>query len=136
MKKWKQRIALFLSVILSITSVFTWNSTIRVHAEEAVIKSSADGFEYRYQSDTHEYLCTSDKTQVYDDYKDAIKGLADISRKILVERKVEPFIVKIPVEIKADQKVAEEAKKSEAEAVVKKLLAGGMSADEILEKLK
>ena len=107
MKKWKQRIALFLSVILSITSVFTWNSTIRVHAEEAVIKSSADGFEYRYQSDTHEYLCTSDKTQVYDDYKDAIKGLADISRKILVERKVEPFIVKIPVEIKADQKIAD-----------------------------
>ena len=107
MKKWKQRIALFLSVILSITSVFTWNSTIKVHAEEAVIKSSADGFEYRYQSDTHEYLCTSDKTQVYDDYKDAIKGLADISRKILVERKVEPFIVKIPVEIKADQKVAD-----------------------------
>ena len=107
MKKWKQRIALFLSVILSITSVFTCNSTIRVHAEEAVIKSSADGFEYRYQSDTHEYLCTSDKTQVYDDYKDAIKGLADISRKILVERKVEPFIVKIPVEIKADQKVAD-----------------------------
>lgn len=107
MKKWKQRIALFLSVILSITSVFTWNSTIRVHAEEAVIKSSADGFEYRYQSDTHEYLCTSDKTQVYDDYKDAIKELADISRKILVERKVEPFIVKIPVEIKADQKVAD-----------------------------
>lgn len=107
MKKWKQRIALFLSVILSITSVFTWNSTIRVHAEEAVIKSSADGFEYRYQSDTHEYLCTSDKTQVYDDYRDAIKRLADISRKILVERKVEPFIVKIPVEIKADQKVAD-----------------------------
>lgn len=107
MKKWKQRIALFLSVILSITSVFTWNSTIRVHAEEAVIKSSADGFEYRYQSDTHEYLCTSDKTQVYDDYRDAIKGLADISRKILVEHKVEPFIVKIPVEIKADQKVAD-----------------------------
>lgn len=70
MKKWKQRIALFLSVILSITSVFTWNSTIRVHAEEAVIKSSADGFEYRYQSDTHEYLCTSDKTQVYDDYEE------------------------------------------------------------------
>lgn len=36
----------------------------------------------------------------------------------------------------ADQKAAEEAKKLEAEAVVKKLLAGGMSADEILEKLK
>ena len=36
----------------------------------------------------------------------------------------------------ADAKAAEEAKKSEAEAVVKKLLAGSMSADEILEKLK
>ena len=37
---------------------------------------------------------------------------------------------------KADQKAAEEAKKAEAEAVLKKLLASGMSADEILEKLK
>ena len=37
---------------------------------------------------------------------------------------------------KADAKAAEEAKKAEAENVVKKLLASGMSADEILEKLK
>ena len=37
---------------------------------------------------------------------------------------------------KADAKAAEEAKKAEAESVVKRLLAGGMSADEILEKLK
>ena len=37
---------------------------------------------------------------------------------------------------KADAKAAEEAKKIEAESVVKKLLANGMSADEILEKLK
>ncbi len=37
---------------------------------------------------------------------------------------------------KADAKVAEEAKKVEAESVIKKLLASGMSADEILEKLK
>ena len=35
-----------------------------------------------------------------------------------------------------DQKAAEAAKKNEAEAVLKKLLASGMSADEILEKLK
>ena len=62
MGKWKQGIALFLSVILSITSVFTWNSTIRVHAEEAVIKSSAEGFEYRlrtYASGSTDYICTS-----------------------------------------------------------------------------
>ena len=37
---------------------------------------------------------------------------------------------------KADAKATEEAKKAEAESVLKKLLASGMSADEILEKLK
>ena len=37
---------------------------------------------------------------------------------------------------KADAKTAEEAKKAEAESVVKRLLASGMSANEILEKLK
>lgn len=37
---------------------------------------------------------------------------------------------------KADARAAEEAKKVEAEVVLKKLLASGMSADEILEKLK
>ena len=36
----------------------------------------------------------------------------------------------------ADAKVAETAKKAEAEDVLKKLLAEGMSTDEILEKLK
>ena len=35
-----------------------------------------------------------------------------------------------------DAKAAEEAKKTEAESVAKRLLASGMSADEILEKLK
>ena len=36
----------------------------------------------------------------------------------------------------ADQKAAEAAKKAEAEAVLKKLLAEGVSADDIIEKLK
>ena len=36
----------------------------------------------------------------------------------------------------ADQKAAEAAKKNEAEDVLKKLLASGVSADEILAKLK
>ena len=36
----------------------------------------------------------------------------------------------------ADQKAAEVAKKAEAEAVLKKLLAEGVSADDIIEKLK
>ena len=37
---------------------------------------------------------------------------------------------------KEDAKVAEEAKKAEAESVVKRLLASGTSTDEILERLK
>lgn len=37
---------------------------------------------------------------------------------------------------KVDARAAEEEKKAEAEVVLKKLLASGMSADEILEKLK
>lgn len=36
----------------------------------------------------------------------------------------------------ADQKAAEAAKKNEAENLVKKLLAEGVSADDIIEKLK
>ena len=40
------------------------------------------------------------------------------------------------VKAKEDAKAAEEARKAEAESVLKKLLAGGMSADEILAKLK
>lgn len=55
-----------------------------------------------------------------------IARLIFIGQKISLESK----------KAKADAKAAEEAKKAEAEAVVKKLLAGGMSADEILEKLK
>ena len=37
---------------------------------------------------------------------------------------------------KSDQKAAEAAKKNEAENLVKKLLADGVSADDIIEKLK
>ncbi len=100
MKQWKQKIACLLAGIMVITGFFPWNSPVSVHAEESLIKSSADGFEYRlkvYESGIKEYICTSDTTQVYDNYQDAIKGLADISRKILTERKAEPFTVKIPV---------------------------------------
>mgnify|MGYP001224020740 FL=1 len=52
-------------------------------------------------------------------------------------KKVEKEVASLEVKkARADAKAAEEAKKAEAESVVKKLLASGMSADEILEKLK
>ena len=38
--------------------------------------------------------------------------------------------------VAAEKKAAEEAKKAEAESVLKKLLASGMSADEIVAKLQ
>ena len=52
-------------------------------------------------------------------------------------KKVEKEVTSLEAKkAKADAKAAEEAKKAEAEAVLKKLLASGMSADEILKKLK
>ena len=52
-------------------------------------------------------------------------------------KKAEKEVASLEVKkAKADAKAAEEAKKAEAESVLKKLLASGMSADEILEKLK
>lgn len=52
-------------------------------------------------------------------------------------KKINKEIVKLEKKkADADAKVAEAAKKAEAEDVLKKLLSSGMSADEILEKLK
>lgn len=52
-------------------------------------------------------------------------------------KKINKEIVKLEKKkADADAKVAEAAKKAEAEDVLKKLLASGVSADEILEKLK
>ena len=62
---------------------------------------------------------------------------ADLKEKKTALKKVEKEVATLEAKkAKADAKAAEEAKKTEAESVVKKLLASGMSADEILEKLK
>ena len=52
-------------------------------------------------------------------------------------KKAEKEVVSVEAKkAKADAKAAEAAKKVESEAVLKKLLASGMTADEILERLK
>ena len=57
--------------------------------------------------------------------------------KSAAEKFIDKEIAKIEAKkIKAETKAAESAKKAEAEDVLKKLLASGMSADEILAKLK
>ena len=62
---------------------------------------------------------------------------ADLKEKKSALKKAEKEVAMLEAKkAKADAKAAEEAKKTEAEAVLKKLLASGMSADEILEKLK
>ena len=62
---------------------------------------------------------------------------ADLKAKKTALKKAEKEVATLEAKkAKADAKVAEEAKKAEAESVLKKLLAGGMSADEILAKLK
>ena len=66
---------------------------------------------------------------------DALK--ADLKAKKVALKKAEKEVAALEAKkAKADAKAAEEAKKAEAEAVLKKLLASGMSADEILAKLK
>ena len=62
---------------------------------------------------------------------------ADLKEKKVSLKAIDRDIVKLEAKkAKADAKAAEEAKKTEAESVLKKLLAEGMSADEILAKLK
>ena len=61
----------------------------------------------------------------------------DLKEKKASLKTIDKEIVKLEAKKeKADAKAAEEAKKAEAESVLKKLLAEGMSADEILAKLK
>lgn len=66
---------------------------------------------------------------------DALK--VDLKEKKVSLKKAEKELTSLEAKkAKADAKAREEAKKAEAASVVKKLLASGMSADEILEKLK
>ena len=66
---------------------------------------------------------------------DALK--ADLKTKKAELKSIDKEIVKLEAKkAKADAKTAEAAKKAEAESVLKKLLAQGVSADEILAKLK
>ena len=66
---------------------------------------------------------------------DALK--ADLKAKKAALKKVEKELTKLDAKkAAADQKAAEAAKKTEAEDLVKKLLAEGVSADEIVAKLK
>ena len=62
---------------------------------------------------------------------------ADLKTKKAELKSIDKEIARIEAKkVIAETKAAESAKKAEAEDVLKKLLASGVSADEILEKLK
>ena len=62
---------------------------------------------------------------------------ADLKEKKTALKKIQKEVATLEAKKeKAAAKAAEEAKRAEAESVVKKLLASGMSAEEVLEKLK
>ena len=62
---------------------------------------------------------------------------ADLKTKKAALKSIDKEIVRIEAKkVKAETKAAESAKKAEAEDVLKKLLASGVSADDILAKLK
>ena len=66
---------------------------------------------------------------------DALK--ADLKTKKAALKSIDKEIARIEAKkVKAESKAAESAKKAEAEDVLKKLLASGVSADDILAKLK
>ncbi len=66
---------------------------------------------------------------------DALK--ADLKAKKAELKSIDKEIIRIEAKkVKAETKAAESAKKAEAEDVLKKLLASGVSADDILAKLK
>lgn len=62
---------------------------------------------------------------------------ADLKEKRTALKKAKKEVASLEAKkARADAKATEEAKKTEAEAVLKKLLASGMTADDILKKLK
>ena len=62
---------------------------------------------------------------------------ADLKEKKAVLKSTEKELAKLEAKnAAAEQKAAEAAKKNEAENLVKKLLAEGVSVDDIIEKLK
>ncbi len=61
---------------------------------------------------------------------------AIVAEKTTAKEQIETEIAALSDNIAAEKKAAEESKKAEAESVLKKLLASGMSADEIVAKLQ
>ena len=97
------------------------------YADEVIVLSKGvqDYFKETYGRETH----------FIPNGVNALKS--DLKTKKAELKSIDKEIARIEVKkIKAETKAAESAKKAEAEDVLKKLLASGVSADEILAKLK
>lgn len=109
MRKETKILVILLAMILMYMGVFSKIAWMNVHADqEKIVPSSVDGFEYHiktYESGYKEYECTTKETQIYHSYEEAVKGIAEFSRRLIKEQKVKLFILSIPVEIKCDSKI-------------------------------
>ena len=97
-----------------------WYRIYRLRCTDRKVAERQGDARRRSFQDCRPYWRTEDRHQVSAEIKQTEKEIAKLEAK------------KAATEAKA----AEAAKKVEAEAVLKKLLASGMTADEILEKLK
>lgn len=98
-----------------------------------------------YMNDCEPLLCFAQQVNGYGKAGDVFLGSAEeytvypeCSKEVDSEKKkrVENSWEIEAKKVKAETKATESAKKAEAEDVLKKLLASGVSADEILAKLK
>ena len=93
--------------------------------------------DYAFQITEKQEIIASLNTEIASIQKAIEEQKNTLKEKKVLLKKAEKELTSLEAKkAKADAKAAEEAKKTEAESVVKKLLASGMSADEILEKLK
>lgn len=95
-KKGKRLMAAAMAVVLSVVTATTnvlSSAMVQIHAAEGdTIQSSVEGFVYT-QKKNGDYICSTSEVQKYNDYKAAIKGLAELSRKIITERKIQEYNV-------------------------------------------
>ena len=99
--------------------------------------NSVSKTDYASQITEKQSEITTLTTEITSIQKQIEENKATLKDKRAALKKAEKELSKLEAKkTAADQKAAEEAKKAEAESVVKKLIDSGMSVDEIIEKLK
>lgn len=98
--RYKRIVAFCLSVIM----VAIWMFGAVQHDIYAAERIPSKVNNFYYYTDGYGMIhCTTDERIIYDSYDAAIKGIAEVSRKIYIERKYQTYGLEIPVEIKCER---------------------------------